>query len=276
MCIGLKYINEKAIYTIYIKRTNSITSKWVEFSNQHPDKSIKFIIYDLNDNLLGIDYRDNQIYEFNNTWDGPINYRQDIKIHKLVFNIDRNMIAIDINGKMWKYVSHDWKKSDIIEYFYDHKNNDIQMNYKILDIIYDLDGCFIGLAKDMNDSHKHKTLIIKQSAYQSKFVPYNSHNENKQFLTINDQFSLKTGIDIEVFDYLSINQNSIKKMNIEEQYKYKTLVVKLNNVLKYKRSIINKCKLLNRSDKNTKILNVNNNSPIYNEIETLIQKINIQ
>ena len=276
MCVGLKYIEDKPVYTIYIKRTSSITSKWVEFVHQHPDKSIKFIIYDLNDNLLGIDYKDNQIYEFNTTWEGPINYRKDVKIHKLLFNIDRNMIAIDISGKIWKYVSHNWKHSDIIEYFYDDKNNDNIENYKILDLIYELDGCFIGLAKDSTDTRKHKTIIVKQSAYESKFVPYNSHNnKNKIFLTNTDQFILKTGIDIEVFDYISINKNSLKKMNLDEQHKYRILIVKLNNVLKYKRNIINKCKLLNRSDKHTKILNVNNNSPIYNEIETLIQKINI-
>ena len=104
MCVAMNNNNK---YTIYIKETDSITSKWTKYFTEYlnketePEGNIKCIRFNLaNNNIIGISNTDNQIYKYNqglNKWIGPINFNKEFKIEKLLFNFDRKLIAITDN-----------------------------------------------------------------------------------------------------------------------------------------------------------------------------------
>ena len=293
MCVGLKHIIEgnkkKPIYTIYYKESKNIESKWKEFVMQHPDRAIKSIIYDLNDNLLGIDYRDNQIYqldETNESWNGPINYSDNIQIHKLLFSIEKKMIAIDINGKIHKHDSVDWKNTPWVKLDkINEEFNNAKKEYIFFDMIYDQDGKFIAFSKNTNPNDTNKTtLILKQYVNQSQFVDYfNDPKVNKvipsqdKILSINDIIMYKTGIDSNKFDYLTLDDESkIKNTSGDKELQRKTYaMINLNHYLKIKRTLLQKCKNFRNSfsKKTLKKHDINSNISVYNTIETIIDEL---
>ena len=291
MCVGLKHVNKKPVYTIYIKETNDIESKWTEFEHQHNDKSIKSIIYDLNDNLLGIDARDNQIYQLNESsllWNGPINYDSNINLHKLIFNADKILIAIDVYGKIHKHNSIDWKNTPWVRLVELNKNNtklssEILPDHIFYDLIYDSDGKFIALAKNQERDSNTVTSLLKQYVHESKFVDYfNDEKVNKVvakedvILSKNDIIMYKTGIDTNKFDYLTLDDETRLGHTDKTELKRKTVaMINLNHYLKIKRTLLQKCKNFRNSFSTTKLKKhtINANISIYNTIETIIQDL---
>ena len=289
MCVGLKHINKgvNAIptYTIYIKETNNIESRWSVFKKQHPQKAIKSIIYDLQDNLLGIDYRDNQIYqldEMSDKWNGPINYNKNVKIHKLLFSTEKLMIAIDIHGKIHKHSSVDWKNTPWIklnEINTSNNKNKMLSEYVFFDMVYDFDGKFIAFAK--NTIKDTKTLVLKQYVHESKFVDYFKDprvhkviSPQDKILSTNDIIMYKTGIDSDKFDYLSLDDEAkLGNTNPDEKRRKNIAMINLNHYLKIKRTLLQKCKNLRNSfsKQSLKKHDINSNISVYNTIENIIQ-----
>ena len=300
MCVGLKHIRKGTelvpTYTIYIKENKNIESKWMVFKNQHPDRAIKSIIYDLQDNLLGIDYRDNQIYQYgdiSNKWNGPINFNENVQIHKLLFSTEKLMIAIDIHGKIHKHASIDWKSTQWVkldEINKADKNSDKNIDktqiideFVFFDMVYDYDGKFIALAKhDINDTN-NPMLILKQYVQESKFVDYLTNpSVNKEILpqdkilSKNDIIMYKTGIDSDKFDYLTLDdETKLGNINKQELQRKTVAMINLNHYLKIKRTLLQKCKNFRSSfsKKELKKHNINSNISIYNTIETIIQDL---
>ena len=270
MCVGLKYNNNEAEYTIYIKKTSDITSEWVVYElNNNPlsNKRIKSIVYDLQDNLLGIDWKENQIYqlnEINSEWVGPISYDKNVKIHKIMFNVEKKMIAIDNYGKLhikndvnWRYSN--WKS-----------NNKVSKN-KIFDMIYDFDGKFIFLVKN-----KH---ILKQKnfdIFSLNFVDnfFDNNELTKPVLSFNDIVMYKTGIDSEKYDYLALSDKN--KLNNNELKRKTVAMINLNHYLKLKRKLLLKCKNIKNQFSSNKFnikTDVKSHLPLYQTIDELINKL---
>jgi len=291
MCVGLKHVNSKPEYTIYYKQTSDIESKWIEYPKQHKDKSIKSIIYDLNDNLLGIDYRDNQIYQLDDMthiWNGPINYDPNINLHKLVFNTEKIMVAIDVYGKIHKHSSVDWKNTPWIKLDelnkQNHKTDKVLPEYLFYDLIYDSDGKFIALANKATKSNSNKqTIILKQYVNQSKFVDYYEDEKVNQVvskddkvLSKNDIIMYKTGIDSNKFDYLTLDDETILRNKDKAELQRKTeAMINLNHYLKIKRKLLQKCKNFRNSFSKNKLKkhDINSNISVYNTIESIISQL---
>ena len=278
MCIALKRNNNmEPEYTIYIKETSDITSKWVKFNDLY-SKNIKSIIYDLRDNMIGIDYNENQIYQLDTTlnkWFGPVNYDKNVRIHKLFFDVTKHMMCISIDGNLYRKESIDWITSE-------WKQVTLQKpSLNIYDIVHDTDGKIIALVdsrskQNKQDDPKNNIFLRKQIDHDSNFVNYFEHIkpiklENKK-LTNNDVFMLKTGIDTDKFDYLSLNSTNMDK---EEKKRKLITMVNLNHYLKFKRKLLNKCKHYRHSFSKEKQqpINISQNTPIINTIDTLIQKL---
>ena len=277
MCVGLKYNNNVPEYTIYIKETIDIESMWVVYEicyssscNPIDNKRIKSIVYDLHDNLLGIDCKNNQIYQLyennNPKWVGPFSYDKDVKIHKIMFNLDKKMIAIDNYGKIhikndinWKYSN--WKKN---------QTKDVSSRPIIFDMVYDFDGKYILLVDK-------KPFIFKQKNLNIFSLNFDDYFENKTLkkpiLPLNDVIMYKTGIDSDKFDYLTlVDKNSLSK---HELMRKTITMINLNHNLKLKRKLLSKCNNMKSQFSNTYDLKKQKNShkPLYQTIDDLITKL---
>ena len=285
MCIG-KNINNQ--YTIHIKEDTDIKSKWIEFkinNNKLKNNMISFIIYDLNNNLLGINDSNNQIYKLNKLqmeWVGPINY-SNIKIKRIIYDLDKKMLGLDIDNKIWKkenirWDQSNWKHNSNNEYNYinykDKQNNNKFSSCKnILDLIHDKDGKLIGVTdEDPN--------IIKQIDFTFSSVFSNYYKEqsiqklnqpnlesidiiNKILLTKNDIITNKIGLSIDDYEYIKLvpdDDPTSKNKN--------SLITKLNFLLEFKKKFLNECKYKHKTTTFNK-----NNSETYNEINNLIDSI---
>ena len=94
--------NNRKEFTILYKRNRLYKKKikWIEYkpnNNSISNKQIFFIIYNLENSLLGLNYTDKQIYkldETNGEWIGPINF-SNVKCKRLIYDWDRHLIALD-------------------------------------------------------------------------------------------------------------------------------------------------------------------------------------
>lgn len=283
MCVGLKYNNNVPEYTIYIKETKQITSKWIEYKicrgtkcNSLNNKNIKSIIYDLEDNLLGVDWKENQIYqlyEYSNEdmlpiWKGPINYDKNVSIHKILFDIEKKMICIDTSGEL--HIKHDidWRMSP-----WKPNNNKVKKNFKLYDIIYDYDGRLIGITDKYPYIMKHGNNF---DIYTAIFMNYfNTKPVVDHILSFNDIVMFKTGIDSEKFDYLALSDKQKLKYNKNELLRKKMAMINLNHYLKLKRNILLKCKNFRNKFKNNtnNIQNMDSHIPLYHVINELITNL---
>ena len=288
MCIG-KNVNKEE-FKIYIKETKDIESKWIEYKpngNKIKNTMISFIIYDLNNHLIGINDDDKQIYKLNETngiWTGPINFSI-IRLKKIIYDWDRKMLGLDVDNTIWKksnlkWETSEWKKEDKYDIQYideDQTKKRIEIN----DLVHDIDGKLLGISPDKG--------IFKQinNSYNSFFIPYNIENnktketdliqipeapkyynnyevdyDTKTLMTKNDILMNKTGIDTEHYDYIKLSDN---EKNDKSKQK---LVNKLNSLIKFKRKFINICK-----NRKTKTTFSEQNINLYDNIDTLIQKL---
>lgn len=313
LCVGRKIKKSSTddnIYTIYIKKTEDINDEWIEYipdSSKHSkskkninntgipisNKMISFIIYDLNNTLLGINDKDHQIYsldETNSIWIGPINYSKNINAKKLLYDWDRKMLCLDTNNIIWKKKEIDWKISEW-EKETNYNINYIDENIKqdISDLIHDTDGHLIavvpkyGILKQTSNTYsslfdRHtindkKTLITSDNNENNKHLinykePVKYYNldylkyEDKTLMTKNDILMNKTGIDTEKYDY-------IKLTDINASDSKKKLVKKLNFLLKFKRKFVNNCKKRNTNSN----FYVDSNNNLYNNIDILLEKL---
>lgn len=276
MCVGLKNLNNVIEYTIYIKETPNIESKWIEYTvnNKKLEKRIKSIVYDLHDNLLGIDWKENQIYQLNETieppeWVGPISFDNNIKIHKILFNVEKKMIAIDTLGKIHIKNDINWRYSN-------WKVNKKVSKIKILDMIYDFDGKFIFLVDD--NSNNEKSYILKQKNYDIFSFNFDNFFKIKEIsnpvLSLTDIIMYKTGIDTEKYDYLSIEGKT--KLSGSELKRKTVAMINLNHYLKLKRKLLLKCKNIRNQFSNTNFKlksDIKTHMPLYQTIDELITKL---
>lgn len=311
LCIGRqikKSSTDDNIYTIYIKKTEDINDEWIEYipdSSKHSkskkninntgipisNKMISFIIYDLNNTLLGINDTDNQIYsldEKKSIWVGPINFSKNIKAKKILYDWDRKMLCLDINNIIWKKTEIDWKISEWKkDDNYNIKYSDEYIKQDINDLIHDTDGHLIavvpkyGILKQRSntysslfdkhiindketpitpDNNEDNTINYPEPAkyYNLDYLKY----EDKTLMTKNDILMNKTGIDTEKYDY-------IKLTDINPSDSKKKLAQKLNFLLKFKRKFVNNCKKRNTNSN----IDTNNNSKLYNNIDILLEKL---
>ena len=187
LCVGRKIKKSSTddnIYTIYIKKTEDINDEWIEYipdSSKHSkskkninntgipisNKMISFIIYDLNNTLLGINDTDNQIYsldEKKSIWVGPINFSKNIKAKKILYDWDRKMLCLDTNNIIWKKKEIDWKISEWKkDDNYNIKYSDEYIKQDINDLIHDTDGHLIAVVP------KYGILKQRSNTYTSLF-----------------------------------------------------------------------------------------------------------
>jgi hypothetical protein len=251
MCI-VKTNKDKNEFTIFIKQNSDIESNWIEYRPNGKDiiqnKMIHFIIYDLRNNLIGLNNINHQIYKLNEQkciWEGPINTDHNVKMKRLIFDWDRKMLGLDNNNIIWKKNSLDWVNSNWktptnskINYI-----DNIEQSITIFDLIHDTDGRLIGLSKEHG--------LVKQSNYNfnSHFVKYKDNviddkdkkDENKFFATYpsvdyynihtptqNDQtimnsidiFMNKTGIDSINYDYINTQGETLEQVNLIKKLNY--------------------------------------------------------
>ncbi len=285
MCIGEK--SNK--YTFYIKEKD-ITSHWIPFKINNQtinNKMISFIIYDLNKNkkLLGINSQNNQIYKLDVTkaeWIGPINFSDKPKIKRIIYDLDKKMLGLDINNTIWKkdniyWETSEWKKIKNNSHNYISNQNKYETK-EILDLIHDTDGKLIAITKPSFENNTSNLIKQIDFSFNSLFSDYydevetdtksnNSFNildtmniNNKTLLTKSDIIMNKTGLDIETYDY-------IKKDNSFSTNK-KQLIDKLNFLLQFKKKFVNKCKYNNNNTNFT-----HHNTDTYDEISNLIKSI---
>lgn len=314
LCIGKK-INEDE-FTIYIKKTDNLNDKWIQYipenskNSKNPDnvnntgipiqnKMISFVMYDLNNTLIGINHTDNQIYHLDETrsiWLGPINV-SDIKAKKLLFDWDRKLLCLDINNIIWKKSTLDWRnsswiKNDTYNIEYIDKNLYDTKKNNITDIIHDTDGhliavtdkysilkqisnkytSFFKISNDIKQSPESTTQIITNTkTFEDKYYNYDEMNHNnKTLMTRNDILMNKTGIDTEKFDYIKFNDKEL----INASEKDKQLLQKFNFLIKFKRKFVNICKKRKNIDRDITFESINNNNTnLYSNIELLLEKL---
>ena len=292
MCIGVKNIteNNKNIkeFTIYIKDRECIKSKWVEYRPQNhkiDNKMIFFIIYDLENKLLGLNYDDKQIYRLNEIdgkWLGPINF-SNIKLKRVLYDWDRKMLGLDENNVIWKKTDikweiSEWGKEESFKIHDQDEQNRIQSKFNITDLIHDKDGKLIaitniGMLKQLNNSYNSffgkynyikYTEIDKQKTEKKQpfFNLYTTNIQNQYVMTDNDILMNKTGIDTDKYDYIKLSkseQSDPKKINIAN---------KLNTLIKLKRKFVNVCK-----DRKSVEISSNQNMNLYDNIDKLIESL---
>jgi hypothetical protein len=287
MCIGIKNVpedNNRKEFTIYIKETDCIKSKWVEYkpnNNTISNKQIFFIIYNLENSLLGLNYTDKQIYkldETNGEWIGPINF-SNVKCKRLIYDWDRHLIALDEDNQLWKmsdinWENSDWEKEENFDIYTKEEQQRKRSNFNITDLIHDNDGKIIalsniGLLKQLHNSYGSffgnyiDPEVVSDDKIKNKqfFNLYKVHLQNQYLMTNNDIFMNKTGIDTEKYDYIKLSKGETNTSRI-------SLVNKLNNLIKLKRKMVNMCKNRRRVK-----LDTGQNMNLYNSIDKLIESL---
>lgn len=292
MCVGIKNINEngdnRKEFTIYIKDQECIKSKWVEYRPQNhkiENKMIFFIIYDLENNLLGLNYIDKQIYRLNEIdgkWIGPINF-SDIKLKRILYDWDRKMLGLDENNVIWKKTEmkweiSEWGKEENFKIHEEDTQKRIKSKFNITDLIHDKDGKLIaitniGMLKQLNNSYSSffgrysdTNLSIDSNKLNEKsknyFNLYTTNVQNQYVMTDNDILMNKTGIDTYRYDYIKLNKD-------EQSDKNKIQIAnKLNTLLKLKRKFVNVCKNRKRVE-----ISSDQNMNLYDNIDKLIESL---
>ena len=301
MCIVKEIITDKntqkkiPTYSIHIKKDTDLASDWIPYmpdgKTKISNKFIYFIIYDLRNNLIGINYKNNQIYKLNEKkciWEGPINVSQNAKIKKIIFDWDRKMLGLDTNNILWKKKSLDWTTS-IWQKHNSSKTNFIgttEETINISDLLHDTDGKLIAV------SDKYKLVKQQNYNYNSYFIKYNTNNNllseteesnfydtfpslehhnlsyldrtERSLMLSSDVFMNKTGIDTSHYDHIDLIINNETTPN-DIINKKNNLIQKLNFMIEFKRKFVNKCK--NNRNTNT-FFETNNN--ISDQIDSLM------
>lgn len=246
MCVALKSINNKKIYSIYIKESNDIYSEWIKLDS---NKNIMSITYDMNNRLLGCEANTGQIYrkeneDLNSSWFGPINY--DIPMKKILYDRDEIMIGIGLlDNKIYKKTGIDWERTPW---------DKVNMNHqRVFDLLFDYDGKLLATSYDNIIKQKYET-------YLSDFEKYNKSYEYENVLTFEDIIKLKTGLSDKV------ELETEEKLKINDEFR---------NILKYKKKILNFCKNKNPSSGkiNKMLVKTDQQNKNIDEIRELIKKL---
>lgn len=156
---GAAYKDKKVNWKLFKKDNKNPVTPWKELNSNEP---ICATLYDSDGILLGIHAENGQIYkkrnsELNSDWYGPLNF--DEPMSRIYYDRDGIMIGIhQKNGKLYKKGGFLWNK--------DKWSSDIVNNTKVMDLVYDYDGCIIGITKD-------GLLKQKEPGFLSDFYPYN-------------------------------------------------------------------------------------------------------
>ena len=245
-------------YKTFIKKTAEIDSIWEPlFPNSDIDKNIICLRYDLNNNLIGINKEDYQIYKFkfksklnldptfHGIWNGPINFDSSVLLHKILFDVDKHLLAIDHDGKIFKKKNLDWEQSEWIKS--DSKHSKITSNTMkegiindgIYDLVHDYDGKFIATTQNG---------LVKQvtNSWDSDFISYDEQknknvkiNSDDNLISKNTILICRTGNDSNKYDYLRDNESDVQS---DSNYSRKAVIEKLNYFLNLKRKLRNVCK----------------------------------
>ena len=244
IAIGLYFKDDKPIYNIYRKQTESLNSKW-ELVGE--DTKMRNLCYDMKTSkLLGVSSYDGQIYESKllndsyDEWVGPINY--DIPMRKIMYNKDDILIGIGLfDNFIYTKQGIDWKES-----YWDKKNIN---KTKVYDLIYDSDGCFIaaspkGVLKQLNPEMSSEFIDIKD-------YPKNKNIGKKLELQTADILKYRIGYEFldDIFDTSTSlgrhlkNIYDIKKMTKDlcssKKYLYKKKIDQNTDALSFKHREIN-------------------------------------
>ena len=262
MAVGMVYNHDikDYDYKIFSKKTDQIDSEWEAlFPNSDIDKNIICVRYDLNNNLIGINKEDYQIYRFRpksqqninpnyyGLWKGPINFDSSVLLHKLMFDIDKHLIGIDLKGKIYKKISSNWEESDWNVMSSKHSklsthSRDNLISEGIFDVVHDYDGKLIATTKEG---------LVKQvtNSWDSDFISYDEKKNKNVNVKINNNtiskntiLMCRTGNDSNKYDYLRDDDAYLGQDEDEQGYSRKKIIDKLNNFLNLKRNIRSICK----------------------------------
>ena len=262
MAVGMIYVDEikDYEYKIFSKTSQEIDSEWEPlFPNTDIDKNIICIRYDLNNNLIGINKEDYQIYRFKpksqqninpnyyGLWKGPINFNSNVLLHKIMFDTDKHLLGIDLDGKIHKKISSDWEQSDwhVVRSKHSqlstHNSNQL-INEGIFDLVHDYDGKLIattkhGLVKQVTDSWDSDFIIYDEKKNKNVNVKIDSKTISK-----NTVLMCRTGNDTGKYDYIRDDDAYLGQEEDSQGYSRKKTIDKLNKFLDLKRKLRGICK----------------------------------
>ena len=165
---------------------------------QYKGNDIHFMMCDMNNNYIGLKKHMNKetdtsyIYKLQNDKWVPVDTYSDLRLNKLFFDKDNYLCCIAEDNLIYKKKLLNWKKST-----WQKKPEKVGV-MPVLDVVFDLDGKLIASTN---------TGVMKQiyPFYNSAFSKYVHEEIENQLLTINDTIKFKTGLDIQTFDFLNIN-----------------------------------------------------------------------
>ena len=257
IAIGLYFKDNKPIYNIYRKQTDSLNSMWELIGE---NTKMRNLCYDIKTSkLLGVSSYDGQIYESKllndsyDEWVGPINY--DIPMRKIMYNKDDILVGIGLfDNFIYTKKSIDWRHS-----YWDKKNIN---KTKVYDLVYDTDGCFIaaspkGILKQLNPEMSSEFINIKD-------YPKNKNKDKKLELQTSD--ILKYRIGYEFLDDIFDTSTSLGK-HLKNIYDIKKMTKDLCASKKYLRN--------NKLDENTDALSFKHReiNDLYKKIEKIGYKL---
>ncbi len=252
--VFMTLIDSNQFYSLYIKETTDIKSKWVLLDDS---ENIRSILFDLDGRMMGCHAITGQIYkkrteELNSEWVETSTY--DLPMKKIMFDKDLYLIGIGMaDGKLYKKLDYFWSESA-----WDTENIGADT---IFDCYHDFDGCLIA------SSYKG---IVKQTSanYMANFVPIKEASLKKKTYSLTEILKFKTGLVLE--DDLVIDDNTGLGNELKEILKYKKQAIKL---CKNKSNRLKKIDYVPNESDSRNIQLVNKQSQMINNLESMIKKL---
>lgn len=252
--IFMTLIGPDQYYSLYIKQSRDIKSRWVLLDDS---ENIRSIIFDLDGKLMGCHAITGQIYkkrteELNSEWVETNTF--DVPMKKLIFDKDLYLMGIGMaDGKLYKKLDYFWSES-----LWDTENIGSDT---IFDCYHDFDGCLIA------SSYKG---IVKQTSanYMDNFLPIREVKPKRKILSLTEILRFKTGLVLE--DDLILDDTSDLGNDLKEILKYKKQAIKLCKNKSTRLKNIG-TELPQNNSRNIQL--VNKQSQMINNLESMIKKL---
>jgi hypothetical protein len=243
---GVKLINGKQHWKLYKKTNKNPMTKWLEVNS---NESISSTLYDKDGVLLGIHSENGQIYKktssiLGSNWKGPVNF--DISMSKIYFDRDGIMIGIGKNdNKLYKKNGYFWNK--------DKWDKQLINNQKLIDLVLDYDGCFIGLTDNGLVKQQNPGFLSPFKKYDIDFVV-----KDKQATTFDEIIKSRCGF------IPQINNIASEVEHLDDE---------LKQLVNFKKMQKSQCKNRAKLVKNAFGLEYDENSKLFKNIELRNQEI---
>jgi hypothetical protein len=226
--------------------------------NEYSGNDIRFIMCDLNNNYICLkahkkaDNETSYIYTLRNGNLEPVDTYSNLRLEKLFFDKDNYLCCIASNNLIYKKKLLNWKKSTW--------NTDPERigQVPVLDVVFDYDGKLIAAT---NSGIKKQVY----SFYNSNFIPYVHEEIENPIMFQKDCFKFKTGIDIDTFDFLKLEDYNFSET---DKKVYENQINKFNNVLNFKAQFLSLCR-----GKEDPITEVDNNNVILSDIRSSLSDL---